>query len=162
MTVEPPPTSPLAGTAPGLPVAATMPVPAMPPAPGEELGHQDLVRYLEDRFACAQACDDCVRECAKRQGPAESGAGPRLNSACADVCDATARVLADQGDQDEERVRMQVEWCRAICLRCACLCDLRAASAGCAEACRRCAKACDDFLATMGREPDAPDRAGRR
>ncbi|MEU7576184.1 ferredoxin [Streptomyces sp. NPDC041068] len=120
------------------------------PSAPEELGHHDLVRYLEDRFACAQACDDCVRECAMRQGPAEPGDGPRLNSACADVCDATSRVLAEQSDQDEQRVRMQVEWCRAVCLQCASLCDLGPASVQCAEACRRCAKACDEFLTTMG------------
>ncbi len=151
MTVAPPVTSepPVTAMTPVVPTAVTTST-ATTPAPEKELGHQDLVRYLEDRFACAQACDECVRECAKRRGPAESGAGPRLNSACADVCDATARVLADQSDQDEQRVRLQVEWCRAICLRCAFLCDLRPASADCAEACRRCAQACDAFLATMG------------
>ncbi|ATL32673.1 ferredoxin [Streptomyces formicae] len=115
-----------------------------------EARHEDLVRYLEDRFACVQACDDCVRVCAVRQGPADPGATPRLNSACADVCDATSRVLAEQSDQDEERVRMQVEWCRAICLQCASLCDLGSAADGCAQACRRCAKACADFLTTLG------------
>lgn len=127
------------------------PVSAAPPTKErEELSHQDLVRYLEDRFACAQACDDCVRACAVRQGPAECGDGPRLNTACADVCDATSRILAEQPDQDEQRMRMQVEWCREICLQCASLCDLDSTSARCADACRRCAKACDDFLTTLG------------
>ncbi|QEU97013.1 ferredoxin [Streptomyces kanamyceticus] len=125
----------------------------MPREVPQEARHEDLVRYLEDRFACVQACDDCVRVCAVRQGPADPGDTPRLNSACADVCDATARFLAeqgDQGDQDEQRVRIQVEWCRAICLQCASLCGLGSATDRCAQACRRCAKACDDFLTTMG------------
>lgn len=116
----------------------------------EECSHEDLVRYLEDRFACAQACDDCARVCLVREGPAGPGEAPRLNTACADVCEATSRVLAEQSDQDEQRVRMQVEWCRAICLQCASLCDLHPAAADCAEACRRCAKACDAFLTTLG------------
>ncbi len=116
----------------------------------EELDHQELVRYLEDRFACAQACDECVHVCAVRAGPEEPGGLTRLNTACADVCDATSRVLAEQSDQDEQRVRMQVEWCRAVCLQCAALCDPHPASAVCAEACRRCAKACDTFLTTLG------------
>ncbi|MFJ2770660.1 ferredoxin [Streptomyces sp. NPDC087300] len=136
------------------PSPPALPTLSNPPHPADrtdtEVCHEDLVRYLEDRFACAQACEDCVRACAVRQGPAAPGATPRLNSACADVCDATSRVLAEQGDQDEQRVRMQVEWCRAICLQCASLCDRRAATDHCAEACRRCAKACDDFLATLG------------
>lgn len=116
----------------------------------QEPSHEELVRYLEDRFACAQACDACVRACLGRRGPAEWGDEPRLNTACADVCEATSRVLAEQSDQDEERVRTQVEWCRAICLQCAALSDLRPGSAPCAEACRRCAKACDDFLTALG------------
>ncbi|MEV7192145.1 four-helix bundle copper-binding protein [Streptomyces sp. NPDC093510] len=45
---------------------------------------------------------------------------------------------------------MQVEWCRAVCLQCASLCDLNPTSTRCADACRRCAKACDDFLRTLG------------
>ncbi|MFH8562358.1 four-helix bundle copper-binding protein [Streptomyces sp. NPDC017988] len=122
-------------------------VPASEP---RELGRHELVRYLEDRFACAQACDDCVRACARRHGPPGPGDAPRLDTACADVCDATARLLADQVEQDEQRVRVQVEWCRAICLQCAALCDPLPGSAACAEACRRCAKACDAFLTTLG------------
>ncbi|MFE0171290.1 ferredoxin [Streptomyces sp. NPDC059002] len=116
----------------------------------QEARHEDLVRYLEDRFACAQACDECVRTCAARQGPADPGAMPRLNSVCADVCDATARVLSEQSDQDEQRVRIQVEWCRAVCFQCASLCDLRTPADRCVEACRRCVRACDVFLATLG------------
>ncbi|MEU8953501.1 four-helix bundle copper-binding protein [Streptomyces sp. NPDC048518] len=150
--------SPAVGAAPGAAPGAvhdavpdaSVTVPVAPPEPREELSRQGLVRYLEDRFACAQACDECVRACLGRRGPAEWGDEPRLNTACADVCEATSRVLAEQSDQDEQRVRMQVEWCRAICLQCAALSALRPASALCAEACRRCAQACDDFLTTLG------------
>ncbi|MFH8294687.1 four-helix bundle copper-binding protein [Streptomyces sp. NPDC018059] len=141
-------------TAPGPDSAPTKPPRALVPASEpRELGRHELVRYLEDRFACAQACDDCVRACARRHGPPGPGDAPRLDTACADVCDATARLLADQVDQDEQdeqRVRVQVEWCRAICLQCAALCDPLPGSAACAEACRRCAKACDAFLTTLG------------
>ncbi|MEU6123651.1 ferredoxin [Streptomyces sp. NPDC047123] len=137
-----PPSGPTTGSATGRTTGAAS-------AP-TELGHHELVRYLEDRFACAQACDDCVRACTGRRAPCEPDGAQRLNAACADVCEATSRVLAEQGDQDEQRVRMQVEWCRAVCLQCAALCELHPASARCAEACRRCAKACDDFLTTLG------------
>ncbi|CAM5242017.1 Ferredoxin OS=Streptomyces alboniger OX=132473 GN=CP975_32625 PE=4 SV=1 [Streptomyces alboniger] len=91
--------------------------------------------------------------CARRRIPAEPCHASRLGSACADVCDATFRVLVEQGEhgeEDEERVRVQVEWCRAVCHQCVALCDASPASARCAEACRRCAEACDDFLAAMG------------
>ena len=91
--------------------------------------------------------------CARRRFPAEPCHVSRLNTACGDVCDATFRVLAEQGahgDEDEERVRAQVEWCLAICLQCVELCDGSPESTRCADACRRSARACDDFLAAMG------------
>ncbi|MEU4796562.1 ferredoxin [Streptomyces sp. NPDC023327] len=136
---------------------ATAPDPRIrPDAPADgppQCDHRDLVRYLEDRFACVEACEDCVRACARRQGPAGSGDAARLHLACADVCDATSRLLGeqtDQADRDERQVRAQVEWCRDVCLQCAALCDPGPASDTCAQACRRCARACEDFLAALG------------
>lgn len=110
----------------------------------------EAARYLEDRFACAQACDECVRACALRLGPDEPGEMARLHSTCADVCDATCRVLSEPGDQDVQRVRLQVEWCRAVCLQCARMCEASPQARDCALSCRRCARACGDFLATLG------------
>lgn len=69
---------------------------------------------------------------------------------CAEVCDATCRVLSEQQDQDEAGVRMQLEWCRAVCLECAHLYDQQPDAEAAATACRDCARACTDFLASLG------------
>ncbi|QQC92895.1 hypothetical protein [Streptomyces alfalfae] len=79
----------------------------------------------EARFACAQACDECVRACARRRPADGPSHALHLTAACADVCDATFRVLAGRGaygEEDEQRVRVQVEWRRAVRRQCAALC----------------------------------------
>jgi hypothetical protein len=117
---------------------------------------QELVRFLEDRFACAQACTECARACALRaslldpDGTQNQELVRRKGIMCAEVCDATCRVLSEQQDQDEAGVRMQLEWCRAVCLECAHLYDQQPDAEAAATACRDCARACTDFLASLG------------
>jgi hypothetical protein len=117
---------------------------------------QDLVAFLEEGFACAQACADCARVCASRvsfAGPGDGGVGHELRRQavlCTEVCDATCAMLSEQALQDEYGMRIQVEWCRAMCLECAHVCDRHEGAEECAAACRACARACSDFLAILG------------
>jgi hypothetical protein len=116
---------------------------------------QELFRFLEDRFACAQACTECARACALRaslaepNGPADQEGVRRKGIMCAEVCDATCRVLSEQAHQDETALRVQVEWCRAICLECAGAFDGHPGAEESAQICRDCAHACTDFLTTL-------------
>ncbi|WP_307543609.1 four-helix bundle copper-binding protein [Streptomyces sp. V3I8] len=116
---------------------------------------RELVRFLEDRFACAQACTECARACALRasladlDGPEEQRLIRRKGILCAEVCDTTCRLLAEQATQSEDVMRVQVEWCRTICLETAQVFDR---SPGCEEggqACRDCADACSEFLSLL-------------
>ncbi|MFJ4715827.1 ferredoxin [Streptomyces sp. NPDC088785] len=136
-----------------------------------------LVRYLEDRFACAQSCTECARSCAVQvssadraeiaaaargpAGPPAAGAEPgsaarppleprRTLLLCVEVCDATCRLLSEENLRDEYALRLQVEWCRAVALECAHACDRVPAAEETARRCRACARACTDFLATLG------------
>lgn len=135
-----------------------------------------LVRFLESRFACAQACTECARASALRVSFLEPGplapplqGGPvrrpsvmdaeregqrhdlrRSLLLCVEVCDATCRLLSEETHQDEYGLRLQVEWCRAVALECAHACDGVPDGAECAEQCRACARACTDFLAVLG------------
>jgi hypothetical protein len=116
---------------------------------------QELYRFLEDRFACAQACAECARACALRaslldpDGTDVAERARRQGILCAEVCDTTCRMLSEQNCQDETGIRVQLEWCRAVCL------DGAEAFGGCsgaqstADACRVCARACADFLAML-------------
>ncbi|MFD6289431.1 four-helix bundle copper-binding protein [Streptomyces sp. NPDC060205] len=130
---------------------------------------QELVRFLEDRFACAQACTECARACALRasladiDGPEDQQLIRRKGILCTEVCDATCRLLAEQVTQSEDAMRSQVEWCRTVCLETAQVFDLDSGSGSgsgfgsgsgsgseeSAQACRDCARACTEFLARL-------------
>ncbi|MET9827803.1 ferredoxin [Streptomyces sp. NPDC006385] len=116
---------------------------------------QQLVQFLEDRFACAQACTDCARACALRaslvdpDGTQEQEVVRRKGILCAEVCDATCRVLAEQNQLDEAALRVQLEWTRAVCLECAQAFDRYPGAEDAAKACRDCARACTDFMSTL-------------
>ncbi|MFE9810536.1 four-helix bundle copper-binding protein [Streptomyces sp. NPDC005227] len=116
---------------------------------------QELFRFLEDRFACAQACSQCARACALRaslmnpDGPEEQALLRRKGVLCAEVCEATCHMLSRQVGQDERDVRAQLEWCRDVCLECAEVFDGFPGAEGSAKTCRECAQACADFLATL-------------
>ncbi|MFI9615232.1 ferredoxin [Streptomyces sp. NPDC052023] len=117
---------------------------------------QDVFRFLEDRFACAQACTDCARACALRaslvdpDGTEDQEFLRRKGIMCAEVCDATCRMLSEQTLVDEDGLRVQLEWCRSVCLESAHAFDGHPAAEAAAEACRACARACTEFLGTLG------------
>jgi hypothetical protein len=116
---------------------------------------QQPVQFLEDRFACAQACTDCARACALRaslvdpDGTEDQELLRRKGILCAEVCDATCRVLAEQNQLDEAALRLQLEWTRTVCLECAHVFDRDPAAEETAQACRDCARACTEFMSTL-------------
>jgi hypothetical protein len=116
---------------------------------------QELFRYLEERFGCAQAASDCARACAVRAGllgPEGDGEQERVRRKgvlCAEVCDATCVVLSEQNRLDEAGVRAQLEWCRTVCLETAQALDGQPGGEKAARACRTCAQACVDFAALL-------------
>jgi hypothetical protein len=122
---------------------------------------QEVYRFLEERFACAQTCTECARACVLRASlaePDETHDQERLRREgimCAEVCDATCHALSEQGGaygqevRDEAGLRGQVEWCRAACLECAHIFDADPGGEEAARACRACARACTEFMATL-------------
>lgn len=116
---------------------------------------QELFRFLEDRFACAQACTECARASALRaslvnpDGTEEQEFVRRKGIMCAEVCDATCRVLSEDNRVDEASIRVQVEWCRTVCLETAHAFDRHPGAEDGAAVCRACAQACTDFLQTL-------------
>ncbi|WP_128429707.1 ferredoxin [Streptomyces cyaneus] len=119
---------------------------------------QQLVQFLEDRFAAAQACTECARACALRaslvdpDGTEDQELLRRKGILCAEVCDATCRVLSEECHADEgaeAALRVQLEWTRTVCLECAHLFDRYPGAEDTAKACRECAQACTDFMATL-------------
>jgi uncharacterized membrane protein len=77
----------------------------------------------------------------------------RLCMDCADVCDATVRVISRQTNYDANVTRPLLEACAATCTSCGDECERHAQMHEhcrmCAEACRRCERACRDLLAAV-------------
>ena len=121
---------------------------AHPSPSGLDVG--TLTECIEACFACAQACTACADACLAEQDPAGLAPCIRTDLDCADVCQATGRVLSRQTQPAWDLVRAQVGTCLRACQLCGKACRRHAAEHGhckvCGDACRRCEKACDALL----------------
>jgi Domain of Unknown Function (DUF326) len=102
---------------------------------------------------CAQACTGCADDDLAEPDVAELVKCVRLNLDCADVCDATVRVISRQTEYDANLTRSLLEACATACRSCGDECERHAEMHEhcrvCAEACRRCEQACRQLLAAM-------------
>ncbi|UCM89679.1 four-helix bundle copper-binding protein [Streptomyces marincola] len=122
-----------------------------------DLGRVDrerLARCIEECAACAQACTACADACLSEPSVAELTTCIRTDLDCADICEATGRVLSRHTGYDANVTRAQLRACATVCGACADECARHADSHEhcrvCAEACRRCERACDELLASLG------------
>jgi hypothetical protein len=123
--------------------------------PGDlgRVNKQVLAACIEACFDCAQACTACADACLSEQAIAELTRCVRVNVDCADVCDATGRVLSRRTDYDANLTRALVQACIQFCQSCAEECEQHAHMPHCvvsARVCRRCEQTCQDLLSTLG------------
>jgi hypothetical protein len=117
-----------------------------------EPAHPWLTDAIEALAECAQTCTSCADAClGEEHHLADLVTCIRLNLDCADICEATGRVLTRQTSFQPGIARAMLEACAVACASCAEECE-RHAEMGmehcrvCAEACRRCERACRDAL----------------
>lgn len=120
---------------------------------GINLDRRLLAGAVDALFACSQACTSCADSCLSEEMVADLRTCIRTNLDCADVCDATARVLSRHTGYDANVSRTQLEACLQACRSCGDECESHASMHEhcrvCAEACRDCERACADLLAAM-------------
>ena len=118
------------------------------------LDHQALQRCIAECLDCSASCTACADACLSEDDLPELVRCIRLDLDCADLCDATGRIVTRQTEPDLRLLRATVEACSVACLACAEECERHAAHHEhcrlCAEVCRRCKAACDDLLAIIG------------
>jgi len=111
-----------------------------------------LATCIDACFECAQACTACADACLGEEMVAELRRCITTDLNCADICDATGRVLSRQTHYDPEVTHAALTACRDACRRCVEECERHAAMHEhcrvCAETCRRCEQACDRLLAS--------------
>jgi hypothetical protein len=99
----------------------------------------------------AESCTACADACIGEPTVAELRTCIRLNLDCADICDATGRVLFRMVQAGSGLSRSLVEACIQACAACAEECERHASMHEhcriCAGACRRCEVACRALLA---------------
>ncbi len=122
------------------------------PAPVEAV---TLTERIEACFDCAQACSACADAWLGEQDVRSLVRCIRLDLDCADVCEATTRILSRQTAFDAEMANTTLRACAQACRLCGEECE-RHAQHGmehcriCAEAYRRCESACNNLLSAMG------------
>ena len=115
---------------------------------------QKLAECIEACYECAQACTACADACLSEDMVAELTTCIRTDLDCADVCEATGRVLSRHTGYDANLTRSVLEACAAACKACGDECeshaDMHEHCRVCAEACRRCETACRELIASLG------------
>lgn len=115
------------------------------------IGTDVLSACIDACFACTQACTACADACLAEERLENLRRCIRLDLDCADVCDATARVLSRQSELESDHPLDLVRACASACRACADECgrhaDMMEHCRLCAEACRACEKACAEVLA---------------
>jgi hypothetical protein len=112
-----------------------------------------LTSCIEACFECSQACTSCADACLSEDSVAELRKCIRLDLDCADICEATGRILTRQTEYDASTSKGQLESCREACRTCAEECERHAEMHEhcriCAESCRGCEQACETLLEAM-------------
>ena len=117
------------------------------------IDRQKLQECIDACVTCAQACTACADACLSEDILAGLRKCIRTDLDCADVCEATGRVLSRHTGYDANLTRAVLEACATACRACGDECaqhaEMHAHCRVCAEACRRCESACRELLASL-------------
>jgi len=112
-----------------------------------------LIECITACFECEETCTSCADACLGEQDVRTLVRCIRLDLDCADVCEATGRMLLRQTEADPAIIRAQLEACVVACRICGTECERHAPHMEhcriCAAACRRCAEACERLLGAV-------------
>jgi hypothetical protein len=114
------------------------------------VGAAELAAAIDSCLTCVHACTACADSDLIEPDVDTLRACIAINLVCADICDATARVLSRPGQWELLTVRDLLVTCVRSCTACAAECDRHAEHhrhcAICAEVCRACMRACTALL----------------
>lgn len=112
-----------------------------------------LAEGIAAAVGCAQTCTACADACLNEPDVAELTRCIRENLDCADICEATGRVLSRHTGDSFATTQSVLKTCVAVCRSCADECARHAERFAhcrvCAEECRRCAEICEEMLAAI-------------
>lgn len=104
-------------------------------------------------FDCTQACIACADACLGEEHLQNLTRCIRLDYDCADICQATGKMLTRQTEPEPRLLSAQLEVCRMVCEICGRECekhqDQHEHCRVCAQACRECQQHCDTLIRQM-------------
>lgn len=110
-----------------------------------------LLECIQTCFDCAQSCVSCADACLGEENVKMLARCIRLNQDCANVCEATGKILSRQTAFEPAMARAILQACMTACKLCGDECSKHAQQHEhcrmCADACRRCEQACTRLLA---------------
>lgn len=113
-----------------------------------ELG--DVAAAIDACLNCVQTCTACADSDLIEEDIQAMRVCIALCQRCADICEATARVLSRPGQWDHQVVRPLLQACVRACTTCGEECDRHAEHhrhcAICAKACKACVQTCGALL----------------
>jgi Domain of Unknown Function (DUF326) len=113
-----------------------------------------LARCIDACVACAAACTACADACLSEEMFDQLRKCIRTNLDCADLCEATGRVLSRHTGYDANLTRPVLQACAQACRSCGDECQSHAEMHEhcriCADACRSCEQACNEVLSAIG------------
>jgi hypothetical protein len=124
------------------------------PSQTQKQAQPEILRHCAEAcMICVTTCTACADACLAEEMVKELAHCIRTNLDCADVCQATGRMLVRQTEPNWRLLYHQVEACQAACRTCATICEQHAEMHEhcrvCTEVCRQCEQACDNLLATF-------------
>lgn len=112
-----------------------------------------LARLIDSCLECIQACTACADACLGEGNVEMLARCIRLDFDCADVCDATAKILSRQVAFEPEMAQPVVDACAGAVKLCGDECERHAEHHEhyrvCMESCRRCEEACNRVLQSL-------------
>lgn len=105
--------------------------------PGDR-SFREVARFTQD---CGSICTHAAQYCLEMGGSHVSATHMRMLQDCADICEATSKLLLRSSPQ----ITQMMSVCASLCEQCAASCDKLTGDTQmktCADECRRCAAAC--------------------
>jgi len=120
---------------------------------GAGVSSDDLVVVVEALQECLEAVTACSAAMLAEPGAGDLAAAIGRDLDCADIAEATRRVITRRIGPDSALISAQLEACMLACVRSNELCSQHAAHHShcriCSEATQRCADACRQMLTTL-------------
>lgn len=120
--------------------------------PGKPAINAALLECIQACFDCSQACIACADACLGEEDPKMLARCIRLNQDCANICDATGKILSRQTATEPAIANAVLQACIVACRQCGDECARHAQKMKhcevCADACRRCEQACSKLVAS--------------